>query len=111
MVNKLKLLEDEIGRKLTESAASGELASASGYGKPLKLDDGYAQTPEELRLGFKMLKEAGFVPPEVELMQQIAALREAAEQEPDLRQRERMHQRLQSMELKLAFAKDRLRGP
>ena len=32
---RLKLLEDHIGRSLAESAKSGELAAAPSYGKPL----------------------------------------------------------------------------
>ena len=69
-------LDEQIAQSLRESLASGELATAASWGKPLDLADGYAQTPEELRMAFKALKDAGFVPPEVETMQQIAALRE-----------------------------------
>ena len=64
---RLRLLEDEIGRKLAESQANGELASAPSYGKPLHLGDGYDETPAEMRMGMKILKDAGVVPPEVEL--------------------------------------------
>ena len=46
---RLRLLEDHIGRSLTESAASGELRTAPSYGKPLHLGDGYEQTPAELQ--------------------------------------------------------------
>ena len=71
---RLKLLEDDIGRHLTQAAASGELRAAPSWGKPLDFGDGYDDTPAELRMPMKVLKDAGVVPPEVELMQQIAAL-------------------------------------
>lgn len=71
---RLKLLEDDIGRHLTQAAASGELESAPSWGKPLHFGDGYDETPAELRMPMKVLKDAGIVPPEVELMQHIAAL-------------------------------------
>ena len=71
---RLRLMEDHIGRALAESERSGELKSAPSWGRPLDLGDGYAQTPDELRMGMKILKDAGVVPPEVEAMQQIAAL-------------------------------------
>ena len=71
---RLKLLEDHIGRSLAESASRGELRAAPSWGKPLHLGDGYEQTPEELRMGYKILKDAGIVPPEVELMREIEAL-------------------------------------
>jgi hypothetical protein len=71
---RLKLVEDEIGRHLAESEKSGELRSAPSYGKPLDLGDGYDETPAELRMPMKVLKDAGVVPPEVEWMREIAAL-------------------------------------
>ena len=83
---RLKLLEDDIGRSLAESARSGELQAAPSYGKPLNFGDGYDETPAELRMGMKVLKDAGVVPPEVELMQRIATLdkRAAAESSPEV---------------------------
>jgi hypothetical protein len=71
---RLKLLEDHIGEHLRESQAQGELASAPSYGKPLSFGDGYDETPAELRMGMKVLKDAGVVPPEIELMRQAAAI-------------------------------------
>ena len=73
--NRLRLLEDHIGRSLAESEQNGELRSAPSFGKPLSFGDGYEQTPEPLRMAFKALKDAGYVPPEVELMREIEALR------------------------------------
>ncbi len=75
---RLKLLEDDIGRALSESARNGELQSAPSYGKPLNFGDGYDDTPAELRMPMKVLKDAGVVPPEVEVMQRIAALEQRA---------------------------------
>lgn len=82
---RLKLLEDDIGRALSESARNGELQSAPSYGKPLNFGDGYDDTPAELRMPMKVLKDAGVVPPEVDVMQRIAALetRAAAATEPE----------------------------
>ena len=80
---RLKLLEDHIGRSLAESESSGELRAAPSYGKPLNFGDGYDETPAELRMPFKMLKDSGFVPPEVELMREIEALRKALAGAPD----------------------------
>ena len=82
---RLQLLEDDIGRSLAESELSGELQAAPSYGKPLNFGDGYDDTPAELRMSMKVLKDAGVVPPEVETMQRIAALetRAAAAAEPE----------------------------
>ena len=71
---RLKLIEDHIGRSLAESEKSGELRAAKSFGKPLDLGDGYEQTPAELRMPMKILRDAGVVPAEVEAMREIAAL-------------------------------------
>lgn len=71
---RLKLMEDHIGQHLRQAEAMGELKSARSYGKPLDLGDGYDETPAELRMGMKILKDAGVVPPEVEAMREAAEL-------------------------------------
>jgi hypothetical protein len=71
---RLKLLDDHIGESLRESEQTGELQAAPSYGKPLGFGCGYDQTPAELRMGMKILKDAGVVPPEVEAMREAAAL-------------------------------------
>lgn len=73
---RLRLLDDHIGRALAESESSGELRRAPSYGRPLHFGDGYDETPDALKMPFKVLKDAGVVPPEVELMRQIAALQQ-----------------------------------
>lgn len=71
---RLKLLDDHIGEHLRESEQTGELKAAPSYGKPLGFGDGYDETPAELRMGMKILKDAGVVPPEVEAMREAAEL-------------------------------------
>jgi hypothetical protein len=100
---RLKLLEDDIGRHLANSHASGELRQAKGYGKPLDFGDGYDQTPADLRMGYKILKDAGVVPPEVEFMQQIEAQRVAAGALPPGPPREAALRKLAEMRQQLAL--------
>jgi hypothetical protein len=69
---RLKLLEDHIGAHLRD--AQDELQHAPSYGKPLHFGDGYDATPAELRMGMKILKDAGVVPAEVEWLREAAAL-------------------------------------
>lgn len=103
-------IDEQIAQSLREAQRSGELQSAASWGKPLDLADGYAQTPEELRMAFKALKDAGFVPPEVEAMQQIAALRQAIEAEPDAPEAEAMRRRISELQQHLALRLEKLRG-
>lgn len=106
---RLVMLEDHIGRALAQSEASGELRSARGYGKPLDLGDGYDETPAELRMGFKILKDAGVVPPEVELMRDIEAMRQSLAAAPDEAAALPLRQRLSEMQQQLALRLEKLR--
>ena len=106
---RLKLLEDHIGRSLAESEQSGELRSAPSYGRPLNLGDGYEQTPAALRMGYKVLKDAGVVPPEVELMREIEALRLALADAPESEATRAHRGRLVQMQQALALRLEKLR--
>ena len=67
-------LDDEIARHLAQAAAAGELQAAPSYGKPMPAMAGWDETPGEFRLAFKMLKDAGYAPPELALFHERAAL-------------------------------------
>jgi len=56
--------------RILTAQKNGEFDDLEGSGKPLKLDDGCC-VPEELRLAYKVLKNADFVPPEIELKKEI----------------------------------------
>jgi hypothetical protein len=51
-------------RKIAEAIANGELDELPGAGKPLTLDDD-ALVPEDLRMAYRILKNAGYAPEEV----------------------------------------------
>jgi hypothetical protein len=102
-------LDEQIAQSLREAQRNGELQASASWGKPLDLDDGYAQTPEELRMGFKALKDAGFVPPEVETMKQIAALREVIASDPEAPAADAMRRRMSELQQHLALRLEKLR--
>ena len=109
-LQRLTLLEDDIGRKLAESEARGELRHARSWGRPLDLGDGYDETPLELRMGMKILKDAGVVPAEVELMREIEALRQRLEDAPEDEATRAGRQRLAEMRQALALRLEKLRS-
>jgi len=108
-MNAPRLLEDEIGRKLAEAHRTGELQAAESYGKPLATDAGWDQTPDEFRMGFKILKNAGVVPAEVELFKARAALRQAVEAAPPGAARTALQKRLSELEQSIALRLEALR--
>ncbi|RQW63730.1 DUF1992 domain-containing protein [Vibrio viridaestus] len=52
-------------RAIQKSIEKGDLDNLPGRGKPLELED-ETFIPEELRSGYRMLKNAGYLPPELE---------------------------------------------
>lgn len=106
---RLELLDDEIGRKLAEAERSGELKSARGYGQPLQADAGWDETPDALRMPFKILKDAGVVPHEVEMLKNRAALRQALEACTDAAQARELNQSLAQLEQNIALRLEALR--
>jgi hypothetical protein len=60
-------------QKISEAVSRGELENLPGAGKPLELEDD-PLVPEDLRVAYRMLKNAGFVPAELEARNEIAAL-------------------------------------
>jgi hypothetical protein len=61
--------------KILESMRNGEFERLPGAGKPLKLEDD-SMVPEELRVGFKLLKNAGVIPEEMQLRKDILTLKD-----------------------------------
>ena len=68
-------VDDIIGSWVKQAERSGELQRGKHWGKRIPFDDGFAETPAELRMTHKILKNAGFVPAEVEMMQQLEQLK------------------------------------
>ncbi|MBJ6752547.1 DnaJ family domain-containing protein [Geomonas anaerohicana] len=61
-------------RRIQEAMERGEFDNLAGRGKPLVQED-LSAVPEELRMAYKVLKNAGCVPLEVELTNDVASLR------------------------------------
>jgi len=69
------LLEKIAEKKIREAIERGEFANLPGAGKPLRLEDD-SMIPEDLRVAYKILKNAGCIPPELELRREIITLRD-----------------------------------
>ena len=64
-------------KRIAEAVSRGDFDDLPGAGRPLELDDD-SLIPEDLRLAYRILKNAGFVPPEVEAINEIAELERMA---------------------------------
>lgn len=102
----LGLLEDLAERRIREAQIQGEFDNLPGSGRPLQLDDD-ALIPEDLRAAYRVLKNAGYVPPEVEALRDVntlvnGVLRSAAED--DVAGNARAQRRLLAISLALEKA-------
>ena len=70
--------QKNVDAKIEDAIARGEFDNLPGKGKPLDLD-AYFATPEHLRIGYSILKNAGIIPEEMDLLRQIDSLRECLE--------------------------------
>lgn len=69
------MLEIIAEERIREAIEKGEFANLPGAGKPLRLEDD-SMVPEDLRIAYKILKNAGCIPPELELRKEILTLRD-----------------------------------
>lgn len=62
-------------QRIQEAIRSGEFRDLPGHGKPLELED-LSGVPEELRMSFKIMKNAGLLPEELMLRAECVTLEE-----------------------------------
>ena len=106
----LRSQDEAIADHLAEAMRSGELRNAPSFGKPMAEAEGWHETPVEFRLPFKILKNAGVIPPEVELFHQRAKLRQQLEESTTENERAILQRRLSELEQVIALRLESLRS-
>lgn len=108
------LLDDWAERHILEGQRNGDFSGLPGEGRPLLLDDD-SHVPAELRAGYRLLKNAGYLPPELllrkEAIELSTLLQNLSQNEPDSSV---LRKRLALLELKLeqaGLSTDFLRDP
>lgn len=71
----MSIIDEWAERHIAEAQARGELSALPGEGRPLCLDDD-SHIPAELRAGYRLLKNAGCLPPELEQRHEALSLAE-----------------------------------
>lgn len=98
--------EKIIEERIRESIQRGDFDDLPGRGRPLDLeDDGHV--PEDLRLAFKVLKNAECLPPELQLKKEIRQMEDMLAGIPDEREKYRQIRRINYKILKLNMMRRR----
>ncbi|HUU80980.1 MAG TPA: DnaJ family domain-containing protein [Acidobacteriota bacterium] len=82
-----------IEQRIKEAQERGEFDDLPGRGEPLKIEDD-SHIPEDLRLAYKVLKNADCLPPELELKKEIRQMEDMLEHIPDEREKYRQIKRI-----------------
>lgn len=96
----MSMIDHLVEQKITEAIARGELSGLPGEGAPLPADDA-ALVPEELRTAYRVLRNAGFVPPEVATLRDIGDLEQHLQALPEGDARTRAMRKLQILRARL----------
>ena len=90
--------------RIQEAIGRGEFDNLSGTGKPLALDDDMF-VPPELRIAYRVLKNAGYLPRDLQLRSEISDLEAFVATVDDSPLRGRAYQRLNYLRAQLQAAR------
>lgn len=91
-----KLIEE----KIREAMNNGEFDNLPGKGKPLDLQ-AYFDTPEDVRITNSLLKSAGFIPEEAQLLKEVESLKAALENCSNGEERNKIKKLIDEKKLKI----------
>jgi hypothetical protein len=89
----LSLLDALVEERVAAAQRAGAFDDLPGAGRPLAFDD-EPLVPEELRMAYRILRNAGFVPPEVQTLRELRELERLIETGADDATRRRAGARL-----------------
>lgn len=95
-----------IDEQIRNSIEAGEFDNLEGAGRPLDLDS-YFATPEDLRMGYSVLKSSKFVPEEVERLKEIGELKEKIKNCTDAVEKTKLTKILQERQLAFSLLMER----
>jgi DnaJ homologue, subfamily C, member 28, conserved domain len=93
-------------QRILEAQRNGAFDNLPGKGKPLELED-LSWVPEELRIGYHVLKNAHVLPPEVELLKDVHTLEDLLKHVEDEGERRALAKSIQWKMIRLDMLKRR----
>ena len=96
----MTLIDQLAEHYIEEAIEQGAFDRLPGHGRPLELDDD-SHVPEALRAGYRLLKNAGFLPPELQLRKDIESAETLLQGITDGAERSHAQARLEWLRLQL----------
>jgi len=96
MLGYLRMVE----RKIQEAMERGEFDNLPGQGKPLIFEED-SHIPEDLRVAYKILKNADCLPPELEAKKEIRQMEDLLAKIPDEKERYKLIKKINYMIMRL----------
>ena len=93
-------------QRILEAQRKGEFDDLPGKGQPLELED-LSSVPDELRIGYIVLKNAHVLPPEAELLKDIHILEDLLKHVEDEGERKALAKSIQWKVIRLDMLKRR----
>ncbi len=93
-------------RRIAQAIKDGTLKTDGWKNKPLPLDDD-SFVPDDLKMAYKILKNSGYVPPEVETRKEIQRLEDLIAKTEDCHQRVKQMKKLNVLMMKLDAQRNR----
>jgi hypothetical protein len=93
-------------QRIREAMERGEFDNLAYQGKPLQLED-LSGVPEHLRMGYKILKDAGVLPPEMQLKKELLTLQDLINACYDEDERHRLQHKLNEHTLRYNILMER----
>ena len=95
-----------VEKRIKEAQKRGDFDDLPGSGEPLEFEDD-SHIPEDLRLAYKILKNADCLPPDLLLKKEIRQMEDMLENIPDERERCRMIKSINYKIMKLNMTRNR----
>ena len=92
-----------IEQRIKEADEKGEFEDLPGQGEPLNLIDD-SNVPEDLRLAYKILRNAGCLPPELEAKKEIRQMEDLLDNIPDEKEKYKLIKKINYQIMKLNVA-------
>lgn len=102
----LSAFQSIVEKRIKEAQERGDFDNLPGQGQPIQLEDD-SHIPEDMRLVYKILKNADCIPPELQLRKEIRQMEDMLEGIPDEKEKYRQIKKINYKILQINLMRNR----